>query len=94
MRALLFFILVVVVFFLIRFIFKRLEQFRAQPDQLNNSESEPPTEQQMVSCEVCGVHLPEADALGVETNNRNGVNEKKFFCSKDHLQQFVDHHSS
>jgi len=40
------------------------------------------------------VHLPESDAFRVETNNRNGVNEKKFFCSKDHLQQLVDHHSS
>lgn len=94
MRAILFFILVVIVFFLIRFIFNRIDQFKGQVQEEKQTNQVNDQDPKMVTCEFCGVHLPENEALGVEANLEDGSKQKKYFCSQDHLEQFVDQHSS
>lgn len=88
MRALLFFVLVVVVFVLIRFVFKRLDHFR-QTETSNEAPTES-AEQTMVRCEECGVHLPEKDAISVEATRANGETAMLHFCSKEHLESYLD----
>lgn len=91
MRALLFFVLVVIVFLLIRFVFKRIDQFR-QNDLMSdsNDETPQPQEQAMVRCEQCGVHLPQGDAISVEANTVEGHNALLYFCSKEHLETYIN----
>lgn len=78
MRAILFLLLVVLVFFAVLFILKRINQFRQRQDI--EEASEPTPSEQMVKCAYCGVHLPESDAI------QNG---EKHFCGDAHQQAYL-----
>lgn len=70
MRALLFFILILVIFLLIR------RMMKPRPAQPKKNMSDP---KKMVACHYCGVHLPKEEAL--ETSEKPG----QYYCSAEHL---------
>lgn len=90
MRALLFFILVILVFVFIRFIFKRLDLFNSQQAEETSKETDEAEEQKMVVCEYCGVHLPENEAIAVAVNHIKNQDNKKYFCCKAHLESYIE----
>ena len=94
MRALLFLLLIVALFLLVRFVINRVDQFRREAEweeaareraekaaKIKAQQPEP-----MIHCEVCNLHLPEKEGLCVTDN----AGEKHCFCSKTHLEQFIE----
>lgn len=82
MKALLFFVAIVLVFLFVRFTFKRLQQIRQNSSEATDTPHEEPATAKMVSCEVCGVHLPQETSLSV---TRDGVTH--YACCHEHLAQ-------
>ena len=85
MRAIIFLILVVLVFLVVRFILNRMSEIREKRFQADleaegegNRDSEQ-TSEVMVQCAFCGVHLPQSEAI------KEGENT---FCSQDHKKAF------
>ncbi|PLA74328.1 hypothetical protein CYQ88_06465 [Hydrogenovibrio sp. SC-1] len=69
MRALLFFILIFIVFLLVHRLIKK------KPTKPVQTASDP---KPMVACHYCGVHLPEEDAL------KDPQVAERYYCSKSH----------
>ena len=82
MRAIVFLLFVVLVFFIIRFTLNRVIQIREKNKHQTESKKEnfegAPTEA-MVRCALCGIHLPQSDAY---------YDGKDTFCSEGHMQTF------
>lgn len=84
MRAIVFLLFVILVFFIVRFTLNRVIQIREQnrekariaQNQQAPSKSEP---QAIVRCAQCGVHLPQSEAF---------YDGKDTFCSEGHMQDF------
>ncbi|NPA71403.1 MAG: hypothetical protein GXO35_01115 [Gammaproteobacteria bacterium] len=81
MRAIIFLLLVVLVFFIVRFVLNRIIEIREAQNsaaEQDHSETTPLTED-MVRCAECGVHLPQSEAYydGQDT-----------FCSEGHMRAF------
>jgi len=84
-RAIVFLLFVVLVFFIIRFTLNRIieirakqrEEFLKQEKRENDSTEEDP--QEMVRCALCGVHLPQSEAF---------FDAKDTFCSEGHLNEY------
>ncbi len=82
MRAIVFLLFIVLVFFIIRFILNRVIQIREQNKKQAEHEAdnaEGKTAEAMVRCALCGVHLPQSDAY---------YDGKDTFCSEGHMQTF------
>ena len=77
MRALLFFLVIIGVFLLIRQLFKPKQSIPSK------SESAPETKQ-MVSCHYCGIHLPKEEAI------KDRHNPEQYFCSEAHAVKSQD----
>ena len=85
MRAIVFLLFVILVFFIVRFTLNRIIQIREQnrqKDQLkqtrtNSLKEEEP--QSIVRCAECGIHLPQSEAY---------YDGKDTFCSEGHMQTF------
>lgn len=86
MRALFYFFLILAVFFLVLFVHSRVRQFRQTlSDTFDSTSDNDPTADQtgkMVACEVCGLHLPENEAVSVQQNDRC-----HHYCSEAHRDQ-------
>ncbi|MBN2865440.1 MAG: hypothetical protein JXK16_05480 [Thiotrichales bacterium] len=87
MRAIVFLLFVILVFFIVRFTLNRIIQIREQNrekervgknQQASNQKQDSET-QAMVRCAECGVHLPQSEAY---------FDGKDTFCSEGHMQQF------
>ncbi|GKT12041.1 MAG: hypothetical protein ISEC1_P1015 [Thiomicrorhabdus sp.] len=83
MRAIVFLLLVVLVFLIIRFVLNRIIEIRSKLREAeghleDSSQSRPET---MVKCAFCSVHLPESSAY------HEGDDA---FCSQAHMQEFKD----
>ena len=61
---------------LIAYLVWRNNRVERRGDDAHRSSSEPGVPQEMVSCAVCGLHLPQPDAV------RGG--DGRFFCSQEH----------
>lgn len=93
MRAILFLILVVLVFLIFRFTLNRIIEIRdrqnAEKLKTNNTnpsdenQDEKNSSQQMVRCAHCGVHLPQSEAY---------YDGKDTFCSEGHMQEYHEQH--
>lgn len=94
MRALLFLLFIIIVFVIIRFTLKRINQFRAERQaeddaeaQQNMAEETPAEPEKIVACAQCDLRLPENEAL-VEV-----VAEKThYFCCEAHLADYIKQH--
>ncbi|WP_019556533.1 PP0621 family protein [Thiomicrorhabdus arctica] len=84
MRAIVFLLFVVLIFFIIRFILNRVIQIREHNKKLaedkKGSLAENTTEA-MVRCALCDIHLPQSEAY---------YDGKDTFCSEGHMHKF--HH--
>ncbi|WP_029407710.1 PP0621 family protein [Thiomicrorhabdus sp. Milos-T2] len=90
MRAIVFLLFVVLIFFIVRFVLNRVIEIRdkqrqqefqkekAQQAKKNNNPEE------MVRCAECGVHLPQAEAY---------FDGKDTFCSEGHMQKYHAEHA-
>lgn len=90
MRAVVFLLFVVLIFFIVRFVLNRvieirekqrqqeLQKEKAKQAKTNNNPEE------MVRCAECGVHLPQAEAY---------FDGKDTFCSEGHMQQYHAEHT-
>lgn len=86
MRAVIFLLLVVLVFLIVRFTLNRVIEIREKQKQqeLKQQEqqnTEKPQSQDMVRCAHCGVHVPQSEAY---------YDGKDTFCSEGHMQAFHD----
>lgn len=82
MRAIVFLLFVVLVFFIIRFTLNRIIQIREQNKKLAEDATETAagkTAEEMVRCALCGVHLPQSEAY---------YDGKDTFCSEGHMHKF------
>lgn len=88
MRAVIFLLFVVLVFFIVRFTLNRIIEIRekqnaqAQNTAENASESEQADSQKsqpIVRCAYCGVHVPQSEAY---------YDGKDTFCSEGHMAKF------
>lgn len=82
MRAIVFLLFVVLIFFIIRFTLNRIIQIREQNKKLakdSTETAEGKTAEAMVRCAQCGVHLPQSDAY---------YDGKDTFCSEGHMHEF------
>ncbi len=84
MRALLFFVFIILIFVAIRFTLKRINQISAEADS-EERESAPVSDdvETMVACEVCQVNLPKSEALVIKLSENA---EPHFACSEAHLK--------
>lgn len=84
MRAIVFLLFVILIFFIIRFTLNRVIEIREKQRQetLKKQEKNPEPES-MVRCALCGVHLPQADAY---------FDGKDTFCSEGHMKQYHQEH--
>ena len=83
-RAIVFLLFVVLVYFVIRFTLNRVIEIREKQRQESlkqeQKENTPPRDpEEMVRCAECGVHLPQAEAY---------FDGKDTFCSEGHMQAF------
>ncbi|MGC9386340.1 MAG: PP0621 family protein [Hydrogenovibrio sp.] len=86
MRALLFFIFIMVVFLVVYLGLQRLKQARSRlfeqdenaPADHKHATDESP--EKMVACATCGLHLPEQEAICEEDTNQ----ERHYYCSQKH----------
>lgn len=80
MRAIVFLLFVILVFFIIRFTLNRIIEIREKNRRELNKNSEKQTSSEaMVRCALCGVHLPQSDAY---------YDGKDTFCSEGHMNEF------
>jgi len=92
MRALIYFLIILAVFFLVLFVYSRLQQLkhniRDTLDPKNETPETPPTsskEEKMVTCHYCGVHLPKSEALKSEALSEPGTEPaERFYCCTAH----------
>ena len=84
MRAIVFLLFIVLVYFIARFTLNRIIEIREKQrqeklkqEQQNNANEKPAEE--MVRCALCGVHLPQAEAY---------FDGKDTFCSEGHMEQY------
>ncbi|WP_068584047.1 PP0621 family protein [Thiomicrospira sp. WB1] len=89
MRALFYFFLILVVFFLVLFVYSRVRLFRQnmnamlnEHDDASQAEQTQQAADRMVACEQCGLHLPESEAI---MEKQNG--QRRYFCSQTHRDQ-------
>ena len=85
MRAIIFLLLVILVFLVVRFTINRIIEIREQQkrEAINKAEkhqAESPS-QEMVRCALCGVHVPQSEAY---------YDGKDTFCSEGHMAKFHD----
>jgi len=85
-RAIVFLLFVILVFFIVRFTLNRIIQIREQnrqKEQLNQkkqaSSNRTEDTQAIVRCAECGIHLPQSEAY---------YDGKDTFCSEGHMQVF------
>lgn len=84
MRAIVFLLFVILIYFIIRFTLNRVIEIREKQRQeaLKKQEKEnQPDPETMVRCALCGVHLPQAEAY---------FDGKDTFCSEGHMKQYHD----
>ena len=88
MRAIVFLLFVILVFFIVRFTLNRIIQIREQNreqervgknQRTKSTTKDNPESQAMIRCAECGVHLPQSEAF---------YDGKDTFCSEGHMQQF------
>jgi hypothetical protein len=79
MKTLLFFILIIFVYFIIKFILNRINQLKEESTQKDAPLMDPT---QMVICHKCGVHIPKDEALILVNSNDN--DETKYACCTEH----------
>ncbi len=82
MRAIVFLLLVVLIYFIIRFILNRVIQIRAQNKKLAEDakeNAEGKKSEAMVRCALCAIHLPQSEAY---------YDGKDTFCSEGHMHEF------
>ncbi len=81
MKAIIFLIFVVLVFFIIRFTLNRIIEIRSKQQSLEDTPApdKSTTSESMVQCAQCGVHLPQSNAY---------YDGKDTFCSEGHMQDF------
>lgn len=79
MRALLFLLLIVLIFLVVRFTLQRIRFIRAQQDAEARAQehAQKVAAKTMVICPVCQVHLPQNEAI------QDG---DTFYCSEEHHQ--------
>lgn len=82
MRTILFLLLVILVFFVIRFTLNRVIAIRKKNRELD-SPGLVNTQKNLVTCVVCGLKLPEEEAI-IETLN----GDEFAFCCAKHQQDF------
>lgn len=81
MRAIVFLLLIILVFLIIRFGLQKINQIRAQ--QNKERQQADIESQEMVKCAATGVHLPKSEAI------QKG---ELFFCSEEHLKEYLEKH--
>jgi len=90
-RAIVFLLFVILVFFIVRFTLNRIIQIREQNREKERAgkkrqdfsdQANEPEPQAMVRCAECGIHLPQSEAY---------YDGKDTFCSEGHMQQFHEH---
>jgi uncharacterized protein len=81
MRALIFLLIIIALFFALRFIINRIDQFRREEAEEERLAAEKKRAETMVACDYCGVHLPESSAVKEET--REGTH---YYCDQEHLK--------
>lgn len=81
MRALLFFVFILVVYLAIRFTLKRVRELRAASAEAETLKNKPEPEE-MVACATCGLHLPKHEAI-CEVSEAG----ERCFCSDTHQRQ-------
>lgn len=74
MRALLFFLLILVVFLLVSRLFSKKPSDNNTANHDTKHDPKP-----MVACDYCGVHLPKEEAIQDEQDSG------RYYCSKSHL---------
>lgn len=81
MRAIVFLLFIILVFFIVRFVLNRIIEIRQQNRQqeLDQENTKTSTAEPMVQCALCGIHLPQSSAYydGQDT-----------FCSEGHMAEF------
>ncbi len=82
MKALLFFIFIIIIFLVLKAALKRINKFRAEQQVQNELDAKKATTEKMVTCHSCGVHIPQAEALAVTVKDGE---KAKYACSKEHL---------
>ncbi|QCU90018.1 PP0621 family protein [Thiomicrorhabdus sediminis] len=92
MRAVVFLLLVVLVFLIVRFTLNRIIAIREQQNRENqagnenqNNSSQSSANGEMVRCAQCGVHLPQSEAY---------YDGKDTFCSEGHMKAYHHEHQS
>ncbi len=88
MRAIVFLLLVVLIFFIIRFTLNKIIQIRDQNKKLAEDAAgtaEERTAEAMVRCALCNVHLPQSEAY---------YDGKDTFCSEGHMHEFHNEKST
>ncbi|GAB6070088.1 PP0621 family protein [Thiomicrorhabdus hydrogeniphila] len=90
MRAIVFLLFIILVYFIARFTLNRIIEIREKQrqealkqEQKDNPEQEEQP-QEMVRCAQCGVHLPQAEAY---------YDGKDTFCSEGHMNQYHQEHN-
>jgi len=82
-RAIVFLLFVILVFFILRFTINRIiairEQNRLKEAKKTEQASSKDNPQAMVRCAECGIHLPQSEAY---------YDGKDTFCSEGHMQSF------
>jgi len=86
MRALIFLLLIIGLFFLIRAVINRISQLGQEIQPKENQAKQAESPKPMVNCELCQVHLPETEALCI-TDIKG---KQHCFCSKEHLEAFIE----
>jgi len=86
-RAIVFLLIIVLVYFIARFTLNRIIEIREKQRQEALKKETPEQEEQpqeMVRCAQCGVHLPQAEAY---------YDGKDTFCSEGHMNQYHQEHN-
>lgn len=79
MRALFFLLFVFFIFLVIRFSLKRINEIRRLREEEASQQARHDQHEEMVACEICGVHIPKTEAL-IQTD----TDHTHFFCSEEH----------
>ena len=83
MRALLFFIIVIVVFVLILVVWQRIQTLQAirQKEAQAEADAQKNHEEKMNQCSLCDVHIPENETVHTE---------KGTFCCQEHANRYAE----
>jgi len=86
MKALLFFIFIIIVFVAIKYTLKRINIIRAENTSEEDDQQPKQPPKKMVSCHKCGVHLAQDKALLITNNSHdNTTKEPSYACCKEHV---------